>query len=510
MAAQPEVNVNCDVEMEANEETRTAPGPTTPPINTGNNNKQRKRRQTGTNEYEETIEALFKRLIDMVNESNKEEANEMKKQIIETTNKEMTRRARDATGPNTKRRCAESTALEDIKHEMKKMKEELLNKMGSSRDTRGTGTAPKSWAEVAATPATQWNNNVAVSGRRLREITIRGNSNSPDIANRTPEETVKAVNLALGKQEAIAARRLKSGGVTVTFREGADTYKEDGKQWIKKAFGEQATGAGKAFTLVAKSLKADKLRDAHANPERLLKEIRDENKQDIESLKPIYRKDKEAKYAIMIIRTTSLDTARYLCANGLLWRAELYQCEPFTRDARAEQCYKCYRFGHMAKYCEEQARCSRCAGVAHEDGEERCTARVRCRNCGGPHPAWSKECRHVQEAKEKAKEAYIHRPRQFEEREGTGFFPAAAHATYDGFKIVAPRNRTRARGRVQEEAQNKTPAKGRPRKSVSIADTPKISEIFSSLPATFRASSAPAANTDRRDNGQNTQLRSTQ
>ncbi|OTB10036.1 hypothetical protein K445DRAFT_17094, partial [Daldinia sp. EC12] len=230
----------------------------------------------------------------MVNESKKEEANEMKEQIIGTMDKEITRRIRDATATNTKRRCAESTAMEDIRHEMKKMKEELLNKMESNRTTQGTGAPLRTWADVAATPATQWNNNVAVPGRRLREITIRGNSDSPEIANRTPEETVKAVNLALGRQEAIAARRLKSGGITVTFREGADTYKEDGKQWIKKAFGEQATGAGKAFTLVAKSLKAGKLRDAHANPERLLKEVRDENKQDIESLKPVYRKDKEA------------------------------------------------------------------------------------------------------------------------------------------------------------------------------------------------------------------------
>ena len=36
------------------------------------------------------------------------------------------------------------------------------------------------------------------------------------------------------------------------------------------------------------------------------------------------------------------------------------------------QCYKCWGWGHMAKYCKATARCGCCSATAHEGGKEQC------------------------------------------------------------------------------------------------------------------------------------------
>ncbi|OTB09704.1 hypothetical protein K445DRAFT_17379 [Daldinia sp. EC12] len=143
----------------------------------------------------------------MVKENYKEEAIEVKAQITSEMTRAIETETRETSNPNTKRRCAESTALEDIKTEikveMKSIKDEI-KKMINDRPAPNLSTPSKTrtWADIAATPTTQYNNNnVAVPARRMREITVTGSSTSPDTMKRTPEETVKAINQAIGKQD---------------------------------------------------------------------------------------------------------------------------------------------------------------------------------------------------------------------------------------------------------------------------------------------------------------------
>ena len=63
------------------------------------------------------------------------------------------------------------------------------------------------------------------------------------------------------------------------------------------------------------------------------------------------------------------------------------------------QCYKCLRFGHMAKYCKEkEGNCGHCGGTEHKS--DTCTAKAKpsCVNCvrrgrrDTCHTAWDKNC----------------------------------------------------------------------------------------------------------------------
>lgn len=53
------------------------------------------------------------------------------------------------------------------------------------------------------------------------------------------------------------------------------------------------------------------------------------------------------------------------------------------------QCFKCWRFGHIAKFCQSTPVCKTCS---NEHEQNPCTNDPKCRNCGENHPAdsWSK------------------------------------------------------------------------------------------------------------------------
>lgn len=55
------------------------------------------------------------------------------------------------------------------------------------------------------------------------------------------------------------------------------------------------------------------------------------------------------------------------------------------------RCLRCQKFGHVQHTCERPHVCPNCAKPAdHGDGP--CDRETKCLNCGGSHPAWSRDC----------------------------------------------------------------------------------------------------------------------
>ncbi|XP_031776895.1 uncharacterized protein LOC116415798 [Nasonia vitripennis] len=62
--------------------------------------------------------------------------------------------------------------------------------------------------------------------------------------------------------------------------------------------------------------------------------------------------------------------------------------DPYVR--RPMQCYNCFKFGHMAKTCRNQKRCSMCGELHHDEGCSGVTP--RCANCKGSHKSIDSRC----------------------------------------------------------------------------------------------------------------------
>ena len=86
-----------------------------------------------------------------------------------------------------------------------------------------------------------------------------------------------------------------------------------------------------------------------------------------------------------------------IAINGRLLRAERFRAYP-------TQCFNCYRFGHIARYCRGRSTCGLCAGP-HATNSCRCPSEnacidmtqckhtcPKCALCKGPHSALSRDC----------------------------------------------------------------------------------------------------------------------
>lgn len=276
---------------------------------------------------------------------------------------------------------------------------------------------PKTWAAIAAGASPSLPRveppPKAVPSRVNREVLVKGSTIATDFQKRTPEETILAVNHATRSGAAVAARRLRSGDVVITFAEESSAFREQ-TEWLRPAFGPEASLHRRLFSVIIKSF-----------PLRHLNDITDEALSATNNVK-IARKrarrprNESATRTTLTLAVDGLDDANQLCKKGLVYKAEIFDVEPYEESVHPRQCYKCYKVGHIAKYCEATPRCGHCGATAHESGEETCPVKTtnappRCANCNGPHPAWSRACPVMNQHWNKARDAYQHRPTSFAE-----------------------------------------------------------------------------------------------
>jgi hypothetical protein len=310
----------------------------------------------------------------------------------------------------------------------------------------------KPWAAVAAATAAALPTvptpevTKIVPARHLREITIRAANIPDDLQKRTPREIVTAINAASSRKGAIAARRLPSGDTVITFtEEETKRWHTENPAWVKVAFGPVGEIHHRTYVVIAKRIRAEDLR--RSDPAETAKEIARTNGVSITRIRAKLPRAEDARYASMLVETTSVDQANRLCDRGLVWDAQIYQCEPFSGDLRPLQCYKCWGYGHIARWCRSTARCGRCGASAHEGGEEACPSNEgdiprRCPACNGSHTVWDRSCPEANKRWEAAREAYAHRPTRFEiERRTHTSTSLAAAAQDDGFQLVTTRKR---------------------------------------------------------------------
>ena len=123
-------------------------------------------------------------------------------------------------------------------------------------------------------------------------------------------------------------------------------------------------------------------------------------------------KEKKA-FSSLRIEVETPDMANRLISQGLLEKYEMKQYKRFSGEGRITQCFKCQRYGHVAKSCRNEITCGHCAENHHsEDCTHKTTpSRRKCVVClCSGHEAWSPICESRKDQKLKAKKAYEGRP----------------------------------------------------------------------------------------------------
>ena len=113
------------------------------------------------------------------------------------------------------------------------------------------------------------------------------------------------------------------------------------------------------------------------------------------------QKLKGINHAILIMFVSSF-LPEYIKISGINFTVKKFRPRP-------TQCHKCFEYGHVVKYCQNDARCYICSSV-HDTRTEKCTKNKFCFQCKGPHsPNW-RQCpifRFNQDVIELAENEYI-------------------------------------------------------------------------------------------------------
>ena len=272
---------------------------------------------------------------------------------------------------------------------------------------RGQETA-ETWAVVTRRTPTRVNTHQSPPRKVMpksiedRQVTVRtGNS---CLADRSPPETVRLINLELGTGAATAANRLPSGDTRVMMTPEAKARATADRAWVSKVF-PNCSLAVPAYCVRAAGMQLIEEAEAHtrATQENSLKSL--EMVRMFPCPEPPWRKRTGA--AICLLYMTDMEEANRLVAGGLVFGCSWYPAKVYCDDANVRQCSKCLKYGHSARGCGALERCHKCGSGTHKVAA--CVKSTKCVNCGGAHGARNKKCpayiREAKEARQRLKEA---------------------------------------------------------------------------------------------------------
>ena len=135
-------------------------------------------------------------------------------------------------------------------------------------------------------------------------------------------------------------------------------------------------------TVVAKNIEID------YSEESIQKDLQNRYKEEFKVTR-IYNPHTNTVYPVVKI-TTKKDLGKQFLNQGVIILNKYYHCEALVSNTPT-RCYKCQKFGHIAKHCFNTLKCALCSGNHSKvDCKEKST---KCSNCSENHPAYRKDCK---------------------------------------------------------------------------------------------------------------------
>jgi hypothetical protein len=325
--------------------------------------------------------------------------------------------------PDAERKCTIlaklSTVAQEIRREQDKQREraevmlkqeiaEIKAMLANRPSQPNHGTAPPSWAHVAAgTPA-----QITEIGKRERlekarrdqqkkEIVISWKSADDAECQRLDEasettytEAIQHAIKAHPDTKAIELHRVKKlpGRKLKLQLKNQEDAKALRDREIWKAVGSASTHVAEEYGVVLHGVPKAMIDATEMEQDEMRDKIEDLNDIKVSRVTPLTRKPRNptAPTQSIVVYTKTPEDANTAINEYIRIQGRIFQTRRYSPQDQIRQCFRCHGYGHKAEVCKKEHRCGNCAEPHDTRMCERET--VKCINCNGSHPAWHPEC----------------------------------------------------------------------------------------------------------------------
>ena len=100
----------------------------------------------------------------------------------------------------------------------------------------------------------------------------------------------------------------------------------------------------------------------------------------------------EKIHSSLIVEITIKAMINQLMNESMLNSYQECSCKLFEKNCHITQCYKCFNFDHMIRFCKRKQRCAKCTDKHHIEECMMSLNRRRCINCNEDHELWRCIC----------------------------------------------------------------------------------------------------------------------
>ena len=100
----------------------------------------------------------------------------------------------------------------------------------------------------------------------------------------------------------------------------------------------------------------------------------------------------EKIHSLLIVEITIKAIMNWLMNKNMLNLYQECSCKLFEKNCCITQCYRCFKFDHMIRFCKKKQRCAKCADKHHIEECIMSLNKRRCVNCNEDHELWRCIC----------------------------------------------------------------------------------------------------------------------
>ena len=100
----------------------------------------------------------------------------------------------------------------------------------------------------------------------------------------------------------------------------------------------------------------------------------------------------EKTHLSLIIEIAIKAMTNWLMNENMLNLYQECSCKLFEKNCHITQCYRCFKFDHMIRFCKKKQRCAKCTDKHHIKKCVMFSNKRCCVNCNENHELWRRIC----------------------------------------------------------------------------------------------------------------------